>query len=217
MSHLLLAALCVTPFLPGCGANEKPLPGGEFELVHTPTPNPGESGSSATSSSAPTSAVTGSTGTAPESSNSDTSSPSADASSPTSSAATNPASDTTAQPKAPHPAQQHYAIRIDLAKNSVDLIKSKKVQQTVSFKRRAKRGWEDACPKQYHSDLLEVVDLEIPQITFAGLTIPKPVLTSSCFSADDEVYMRSADPRSKAAVNLEFVRPVAERPLVPAQ
>lgn len=118
---------------------------------------------------------------------------------------------------APQPTQQRFAIRIDLQSNSVDFIKSKTILQTVAFKRRSKENWEQACPKQVSAELLEVVDLQIPQLDFAGVTIKKPVLTSTCdmSSLGEEILLRPSDQTENPQTFLRFVRSRIDRPLVP--
>lgn len=217
----LIAALCLSTLLPACGDTEQPLPGGQFELVSDFSDSKGSTGAES-STGAATTGQDSSLDTLPESSTTGAAvESSTGATEDGATGATGANTDTTAEQAAPQQTQRRFAIQINLENNSVDLIEGKSIKQTIPFKRRNKKDWVQDCPKQVSADLLEVVDLQVPQVVFAGVTIPRPVLSSTCALVDDDVIMRSADADADLNNNehptLYFTPTRVERPIVPAQ
>lgn len=93
--------------------------------------------------------------------------------------------------------REQFALRIDPENNSVELIQGTTVTKQLTFKRRPKNAWHSACPKNLSAERLEIVDLQVPQLDFAGVTITAPVLMTGCAFGPDsrprEVFLRGAN------------------------
>lgn len=84
---------------------------------------------------------------------------------------------------------KRFAINVENAKNQVTFIDAENQDITASFTRRAKRDWVFDCPMQYAGHDLEVVDLDVETLEFAGIVIERPVLLAGC--RGHEVLLRS--------------------------
>lgn len=162
----------------GCLDERIELPGGEFALAAANQNESGGNSSGENSTAAETSGVGATAGSGSSGASS------------TEKGAPQLPENATAETK-----PQHFSIRINLEKNNIDLIEAETLKQTIPFKRRKKRDWQTGCPKQFAAELIEVVDLQVPQIDFAGVTITNPILMGDCMGnpAQVSVFLRSAD------------------------
>ena len=82
------------------------------------------------------------------------------------------------------------SMYVDRENNSVELILTGGSVLSASFVERPKQEWPSGCPANLGSTKMEVLDLEVNEITIGNLVINDPILVRNCPDDPERVILR---------------------------